>query len=464
MFNRRYIHMPTQDKPSHDCSSNSAKTEQALKDLKRKVANINQAHICHADILPIIERFETINGVISKLVGHSFEQRSIHLLTLGHGDTVIFAWTQMHGNEATATAAVFDWILALLSNQYEEVSGWEEQFTIHILPMLNPDGAERCIRQNAQAIDINRDARALQSPEGRLLMRLVDELSPDIGLNLHDQSPYYQCGTSKNPATIAFLAPAFDYAKTIDESRRLAMQIIAYMNTHLQTLIPGCVARYDDTYGARCFGDNIASKQVSTILIESGAAVDDPDRLVARKMNLESLQKVLQFLMNKDSLALHQEVEDYFLIPENKAEALSSLVIRGLNFFTKHNSYSAGISIKQSARYSDYFFIDYIGDLGIQAGLKELDAHTMCFQQGRTYQVTEAFDLTDEKYLSLLSEGYIAFFDPNGLMSILSSMPVCIDAESLCKQGLRLMQPAYFLIAKNDEVYAAILNGQLVYL
>ena len=35
-----------------------------------------------------------------------------------------------------------------------------DNLTIHVVPMLNPDGAERYQRRNVQDIDINRDARA----------------------------------------------------------------------------------------------------------------------------------------------------------------------------------------------------------------------------------------------------------------------------------------------------------------
>ena len=41
-----------------------------------------------------------------------------------------------------------------------------EALTIHLVPMLNPDGARRFQRRNAQGIDINRDALLLQTPEG----------------------------------------------------------------------------------------------------------------------------------------------------------------------------------------------------------------------------------------------------------------------------------------------------------
>ena len=39
--------------------------------------------------------------------------------------------------------------------------------TLYIVPMLNPDGAARFQRRNAQQIDVNRDALSLQTPEGR---------------------------------------------------------------------------------------------------------------------------------------------------------------------------------------------------------------------------------------------------------------------------------------------------------
>jgi predicted deacylase len=429
--------------------------------------SLNKSHLTHQDIAPLITALENEPLVDVQLIAHSFENRPLHLLTLGQGPTVIFAWTQMHGNEATATAAVFDLIDQLIQNQKESLKEWASAFTLHILPMLNPDGAERCIRQNAQSIDINRDARELQTPEGKALMAMVDQLAPDIGFNLHDQSPYYQCGDNTNPATIAFLAPAFDVDKTIDAARERAMVLISQMNKTIQTHIPNCVARYDDTYSVRAFGDNIAAKNVSTILIESGAARGDDNRQIARKMNVIAMQSAFEYLLNTSNSETTNEkhIADYFAIPPNVSETLSSVVIRNLTFAGKH-TYKAGVSIKQTARYSNQFFVDFTGDLHTQSGLVEFDATGSQYQQGRVFEVTSPIEITNEYYASLLRDGYVYFHDPKGVISNSSDFDICtVEVPIHEENAFILQQAAYCLFVKEgepSEVHGAMLNGKLI--
>ena len=86
------------------------------------------------------------------------------------------------------------------------------QLTLHVVPMLNPDGAERFQRRNAQSIDINRDALRLQTPEGRALKALRDRLNPAVGFNLHNQSWRTSVGTPPKPASISLLSVAYDEA------------------------------------------------------------------------------------------------------------------------------------------------------------------------------------------------------------------------------------------------------------
>ena len=122
-------------------------------------------------------------------VGESVEGRALNLVQAGTGAFRVMLWSQMHGDEPTATAALFDLFEYLRRHRQDPaVRGMLSSLTLYFLPMLNPDGAERFQRRNAQSIDINRDALRLQTPEGRTLKAVRDRFQPRIGFNLHNQS------------------------------------------------------------------------------------------------------------------------------------------------------------------------------------------------------------------------------------------------------------------------------------
>lgn len=82
-------------------------------------------------------------------------------------------WSQMHGDEATATMALADIFGFLADTRTSELrSRLTRSLSIVFVPMLNPDGAELFQRQNAVGIDVNRDARRLVTPEARALRAL----------------------------------------------------------------------------------------------------------------------------------------------------------------------------------------------------------------------------------------------------------------------------------------------------
>src|SRR5436190_20113149 len=96
-------------------------------------------------------------------VGESLENRSINMLTVGTGPFRVMLWSQMHGDEPTATAALFDVFEYLQRHRADpSVQRLLSALTLYIVPMLNPDGAERFQRRNAQNLDLNRDALSLQ--------------------------------------------------------------------------------------------------------------------------------------------------------------------------------------------------------------------------------------------------------------------------------------------------------------
>ena len=66
----------------------------------------------------------------------------------------------MHGNESTTTKAVIDLVNLLIKNyDSDSVTNLLNRCTLHIIPMLNPDGADAYTRVNANSVDLNRDAQ-----------------------------------------------------------------------------------------------------------------------------------------------------------------------------------------------------------------------------------------------------------------------------------------------------------------
>ncbi|MBT0585945.1 M14 family zinc carboxypeptidase [Alteromonas oceanisediminis] len=390
---------------------------------------LNQPHLRYDDIQPVIQALSQQKGICAEVVDRSYLGVPIHKLTLGSGPVKIFAWTQMHGDEPTATAAVFDLISHLVDdNASLPFDAFAQQFSLHVVPMLNPDGAEANTRFNAQGIDINRDAVAMQSPEGRLLRRLVDELQPDIAFNLHDQNPYYSAGDSSTPATIAFLAPAYDVSKSINPSRARAMQLIAVMRHAVEQHIPSHVARYNDDYSYRSFGDKISSLGASTILIESGAYRSDPNRQRAREMNVVALLSAIEALADDSWKSV--DCDDYFAIPENIEDGLCSLLITNaqLRQGEQHAAYLADISIVGSGTSAT---IKHIGDLSNCAGFEQIDAGALALSTGNPYHLNAPFELEANHYKSLLRDGVTHFVGDATLLQNRSGLPVLVVQHPL---------------------------------
>lgn len=213
-------------------------------------------------------------------VGQSGEGRAIYHLWFGRGPTKVLIWSQMHGDEPTATSALFDLIKYVAANRTApEVARMLDALSIHIVPMLNPDGAERYHRRNAQSIDVNRDALLAQTPEGRALKALRDRLNPAVGFNLHNQNWRTSVGRPARPASISLLAVAYDDLRTESEGRRLTKRLCAVIRDAIEPFAPNQVGRYDDSFEVRAFGDNVTRWGTSVVLIETGpwpSAEPDP--------------------------------------------------------------------------------------------------------------------------------------------------------------------------------------------
>lgn len=368
-------------------------------------ADIKDRFFKHCDLLIVLEKLKTNPRFEISEVGKSFEGRPINLIKCGGGTAKVFLWSQMHGNEATATMALMDLFNFLGDENREDVKDIILQnCTLYILPMVNPDGAEVFNRRNAQEIDINRDFHRQQSPEGQLLRTLRDEIQPHFGFNLHDQTTMWSAGNLGNPATISLLAPAYDDALGVNTIRQNAMQVIAEMNDTLQQVIPGHVGRFDDEYEMRAFGDNFQAAGTSTILIEAGGYADDPEKQHIRKLVFVSILRGL--LSIAEQTFLTKKVQDYFAIPDNKLHHFQILLrnckVEGSNLTTdnsqpKRYSVDVGLIAKEtvsddlnSMNYS--YLIGDIGDLSNRFGYKVIDCESFKLIQTNKMKFDEAAD------------------------------------------------------------------------
>ncbi len=218
-------------------------------------------------------------------IGRSVEDRPLRHVTWGKGPTRVLLWSQMHGDEATASMALADLFRFLGEHPRDPlVRRLRETTTLHVMPIVNPDGTARFQRRNAQGIDLNRDARALATPEARALKTLHDQVRPRFGFNLHDQRVGYRAGDSGRGTAIALLSPPYDHANTINDVRTRAIEVAGVIRTTLEPYIAGHIARWDETFDPRAFGDLTTQWGTSTVLIEAGGIDGDLEKQQLRKL------------------------------------------------------------------------------------------------------------------------------------------------------------------------------------
>ena len=433
--------------------------------------SLDQRRFKHSDLKMLFKEYRDDPQFRVRKVGESIEGRSLNLFSIGKGEIEVLLWSQMHGDESTATMALFD-----IFNFFQAESLEEEKrkmlnnLTIHFLPMLNPDGAEVFQRRNSLGIDVNRDALRLQSPEAQTLKKVRDSLDADFGFNLHDQSKYYSAGGTNKPATISFLAPAYNYEKSVNEVRGNAMKLIVSMNDVLQEHIPGHVAKYNDDFEPRAFGDNIQKWGTSTILIESGGYPDDPEKQKIRKLNFVAILSALHSIATGEFR--NESIEAYEEIPEND-RMLFDLKLSGLKYDLSGEEYVLDLGINRSENdirnNEDFYYIGRIadqGDLSTSHAYEELDASDYKLRFGQIYPeiLEDTSALKELDFSSLLNQGY-SYIRLKHLPKdkSFSEVPINLVGENFTvPEELEPGAPATFFLERNGQIEYAVINGFLL--
>jgi hypothetical protein len=344
---------------------------------REHVSKIFPSNVRHKDLQKYLEDLKKL-GVKVNEVGRSYANREIYQMEFGSGPLKVFLWSQMHGDEPTATSALIDIFTVLQKNRDKAwVKKIASSMTIRAVPMLNPDGAELYQRRNLQGIDINRDARDLKTPEANLLKKLRDEWSPQIGFNLHNQNALTAAGRTNKQAAISFLVVYGDAAKTTSEGHERNKRLASAMTAAIQPYIPGHIGRYGDEWTPTAFGDNFSAWGTPVILIETGA-LHGRDEMYLVKMNFIAILTALKSVA--DGSEKNFSPAGYETLPNNASGQLYYVVFRGANVIDRTRPdvvTTSDIAVNFERRRAELVapaYIRQIGTITSSFGLTEFNA------------------------------------------------------------------------------------------
>lgn len=360
----------------------------------------------HPTILNLLEKLPSTFEVI--LLGNSVQHNSINLVKWGKGKTKIMLWSQMHGDEATGTMALFD-LFNFLQGDNEHVKLLDENCELFFIPMVNPDGAAVFTRRNAQQIDINRDFLMESSPEAQILKQCRAEIKPDFGFNLHDQLTLWSVSKSLKPATLSFLAPALDEELSINETRKNAMLVIAEMFKQIDPLLPKQIGLFDDEFEPRAFGDNFQKAGTATILIEAGGFAADFEKQEIRRYYFGAILAGLVAIATKSYA--QQDLKNYLSIPKNNKQIFHVLI---------HQVMLNGIEVSVGINYDECPAVD-------------------------GYSTTKTYSIQDI-----------------GDLSFCDAYRTYTSAQLHLKGNIILYQEAHFELFDNNELILSFQNGKLL--
>ena len=327
-------------------------------------------------LLPVLERAPDRFRVTE--TGRSIEGRPLRRIDFGQGDTTVLLWSQMHGNESTASRALVDIFRHMAANPDDEmVARIESELAVTVVPVLNPDGAARFVRHNAVGVDINRDAKRLATPEGRALKAVRDDIDAEWGFNLHDQNVRTRLGSSGRDVRIALLAPPPGAGQT-SPANQAARRMCSFLADALAPIVGDQVARYDESFNPRAFGDLMTSWGTAVVLIESGGELDDPHKERLRTANFVGILSAL------DAIATggwRNAVPDRYLNLPLNSPWVYDLLVRGAAIVLPGRDpvrADFAVNFDDTLAASGGTIVE-VGDLEVASALEEVDATGLYF-------------------------------------------------------------------------------------
>ena len=137
---------------------------------------------------------------------HSEQGRDLRVAIVGHGPRAVWVQGRIHGNEPYGLDATMDVLRSLATGGAERWRRMREEFTVHVIPMYNPDGSEANQRGTTlwdrtadaplldaagrpRTVDLNRDwgVGRFQARESRAWYEYWTMVKPEFALDIHHQ-------------------------------------------------------------------------------------------------------------------------------------------------------------------------------------------------------------------------------------------------------------------------------------
>ena len=134
------------------------------------------------------------------------------MITIGTGPFRVLLWSQMHGDEPTATAALFDVFEYFQRHRTDPVV---QRILSSLTLVRRPDAESRTARSafsgaTRRGSTSTATRSACRRPEGQVLKAVRDRFNPRVGFNLHNQGWSTSVGDPPKPASISLLSVAYD--------------------------------------------------------------------------------------------------------------------------------------------------------------------------------------------------------------------------------------------------------------
>ncbi|HEY3269358.1 MAG TPA: M14 family zinc carboxypeptidase [Armatimonadota bacterium] len=204
----------------------------------------------YAAMMKTLKAADASGNVRVARIGTSVNGRAIPMAVIGKADAPVrvLAICRQHGNEPISTQAAMN-LIGRAAHADAALRRALSGVLLLVIPMANPDGAERNRRVNARRVDLNRDWDRPSQPETKAVERIFHALRPQVVLDEHEWTSEDHIGTnSLECATPGALGHAVSLG-ALQAARRESVSLRTFLTR------PGC----DMRLAHRHFGTNGAA-------------------------------------------------------------------------------------------------------------------------------------------------------------------------------------------------------------